>query len=128
MKIKSEFSIDKCQEKQMKEPSQLLEYTRMRAASALGNKIIELFPYVKDEKSSWPEGNPVPDPFECRAYSPVYDIYRCEIIVLSKPDWNSLGNALQHIILDVAAGRVSPDQAVKEAMQAIEHHCQPERP
>lgn len=125
MLIKSEYSIDKLQESQVKDMVDFRAYKQRDAAARLGLYLAEKIPYEKDSSRSWPEGRPIPDPFTTLYAGPAVDIYRCEFAVLTKPEWAALESAVGHIVADVLMMRFKPGQAIREIMQAIEYYASP---
>ncbi len=122
MKIQSIFEVLKREEAMYPEARQLFEYNRGRAAAKMGMYIAEQVPYEKDVKLSWPEGKPL---LSWSAYigPPEVDYYRCEFVLLTKRDWQSLKEAVLQLVSEAAIGSATITQATAEILRAVDFYA-----
>lgn len=91
MLIKSEFKVDLFHMKHTKDPDGLLQAIKDANAAGLGRKIIEAFPYKKDEERSF--SGELPEMSLNRDHEFV-DVYESRFYVLTEEEWKEIQQKL----------------------------------
>lgn len=102
MKITSTFLIDEMDQWYRRYPEQSIKSIKNRATAEIGHKIVEMIPFK-----------------EIPAHRPGAKQFECEFVLLAKPDWDKLRNAIEHILLSVAVGASSPAMGARDVLEAI---------